>query len=91
MISIDDIIGMTDLTEDEIAAIGEHEHMELAPAAAMAGYLMHKHHGPAKIQAMICDDTREALHKGDLAHAWTLFAALRHFMAEHSEAARGVD
>jgi hypothetical protein len=91
MISLDDIIGMTGLTEEEIAAIGEHEHMDLAPSAALADYLMHQHRGPQQIQTMICDDIREALHRDDLNHARTLFAALRHFMGEHGEAARNVD
>ncbi|NNU79947.1 hypothetical protein HMH01_05790 [Halovulum dunhuangense] len=89
MISIEDIVGMTDLTEDEVAAIAEHEHMELAPAAALASYVMHEAHGPARIQQMICEDIREALHRDDLSHARTLFQALRHFMAQHPEAARG--
>ncbi len=38
---------------------------------------------------MICDDIRAALHRDDVDHARRLFAALRHFIADHPEAARG--
>jgi hypothetical protein len=38
---------------------------------------------------MICDDIRAALGRGDLPHARALFAALRHVMAKHPEAACG--
>jgi len=91
MISLDDIIGMTDLTEEEIAAIGEHEHLDLAPSAALADYMMHQRRGPQQIQTMICEDIRGALHRDDLDHARRLFVALRHFMHEHRDAARGAD
>ena len=91
MISLDDIIGMTDLTEAEIAAICEHEHSGMAPAAALADYLMHQHHGPQHIQTMICDDIRAALRRDDLKHARELFEALRHFIGTHPDAARGAE
>lgn len=89
MISMDDIVGMTDLTEEEVAAIAEHEHMAMAPAAALADYLMHHHKGPAEVQRMICEDIRAALHRDDLDHAKALFGALHHYMSEHPDAARG--
>lgn len=78
MISLDDIVGMTDLTEEEVAAIGAHKHLDLAPAAALADYMLHQHHGAAHVQAMICDDIRDALHRDDLAEARALFAAPLH-------------
>jgi hypothetical protein len=89
MISIDDVIGMTDLTAEEVDAIAEHEHLTETAAAALGDYLLHRHKGAQAIQQMICEDIREALHKGEADHARHLFAALRHFMAEHPEAARG--
>ncbi|WP_108260233.1 hypothetical protein [Mangrovicoccus ximenensis] len=90
MISVQDIIDMTDLTPDEIEAVAEHEHLCSVNAAALAQYMLEHHNGAAKVQDMICDDIREALHKGDLPHARDLFATLRHFMAEHPEAAHGI-
>ena len=91
MISLDDIEDMTDLTRHEIAAIAAHEHIGDGNAAILGDYMMHVHHGPAHVQAMICDDIREALHADDLARARTLFEVLRKFMAAHPEAARGAD
>ncbi len=89
MINLEDILDMTCLSREEIAAIGEHEHLEGISAAAKAEYLMHLPKGPQEVQKMICDDIREALHADNVAHAKELFVTLRHFMADHPEAARG--
>ena len=55
MISPEEIVGMTDLTEDEVAAIAEHEHTDVL-AAGLVEYLMHKHGGPQTINRVICED-----------------------------------
>ena len=91
MINLDDIIDMCPLTRAEVEALAEHEHTDEVAAAALAEYLMHIHHGAQKVQAMICDDIRAALHRDDVEHAKKLFAALHHFMSTHPEAARGAD
>lgn len=89
MITLDDIEDMTDLTREEIAAVAEHERLPDLNAAVLADKMMHIHHGPQKVQQMICEDIREALHKGNLPHARELFVVLHHFMKEHPEAAHG--
>jgi hypothetical protein len=89
MITLDDIEDMTDLTRAEIEAIAEHEHMGEGDAALFGDYVMHIHHGPARVQQMICEDIRASLRNDDLPHARTLFEVLRRFMAEHPDAARG--
>lgn len=90
MITPEEIIEMTDLTEDEVALIGHHEHLGgIVAAAAMGDYLMHQHKGPQAVQRMICDEIREALHADDVERARELYATLHHFMAEHPEAAHG--
>ncbi len=91
MINLEDIYDMTCLSRDEIAAIGEHEHLDGIGMAAKAEYLMHLPKGPQAVQRMICDDIRQALHTGNLPHARELFVTLRHFMADHPEAARGAN
>ncbi|MGY6411384.1 MAG: hypothetical protein ACXIUV_10230 [Alkalilacustris sp.] len=88
MISLDDIEDMTCLTRAEIAAIAEHEHMPEVTASALGEYLMHIHKGPQQVQAMICEDIRDALHRDDLPHARELFATLKAFVAAHPEALR---
>ncbi|MBK5927592.1 hypothetical protein [Rhodobaculum claviforme] len=88
MISLDDIEDMTCLTRAEIAAIAEHEHLPEVNASALGEYLMHIHKGPQRVQQMICEDVRDALHRDDLDHARALFATLRAFVAAHPEALR---
>lgn len=91
MISMDDIMDMTDLTHEEIAAIAEHEGLPDLNAAALADYVIHRHKGPQAINRMISEDIRVALHRDDVAHARELFVVLQHFIATHPEAQRGAD
>ncbi|MGG7643821.1 hypothetical protein ACQ5SP_03300 [Rhodovulum sp. YNF3179] len=91
MITLDDIVDMTSLTREEIAAIAEHEHVEGVNAAALADYMEHMPKGPQAIQRMICEDIRDALHRDDVAHAKELYAVLKHFMQTHPGAARGAE
>lgn len=91
MIALEDIIGMCGLSEAEVDAIAEHEHIPEVAAAALANYLMHRHHGAAHVQKMICEDIRNAIRCDDVAHASDLFMALRSFVAQHPEAVRGSD
>ena len=89
MINDSDIIDMTCLTRDQIAAIAEHAHLGVVQAAELGEYLMHLHHGPQTVQRMICDDIAAALHRDDLPRARALYATLKAFLAEHPDAARG--
>lgn len=86
MIALEDCIGLCGLTEDEIDAIAEHEHLSEMAATALADYLLHRAHGAEVIRDMIRDDIREALSHQRLHHAKVLLAALRHFVAEHPDA-----
>jgi hypothetical protein len=89
MISLDDIMDMTDLTREEIAAVAEHEGLSDVSAATLADYTMHLHHGPQTVLRMISEDIRAALRKDDVDHARDLYAVLHHFVATHPDAARG--
>lgn len=89
MINENDIMDMTCLTREQIAAISEHEHLDTVSAAELGEYLMHIHHGPQKVQQMICEDIADALHEGNLPGARQLYKALKEFLAEHPEALRG--
>ncbi|MBB95062.1 MAG: hypothetical protein CML68_10715 [Rhodobacteraceae bacterium] len=89
MIAPEDILDMSDLTRDQIAALAEHEHLTDVAAAMLGEYLMHIHKGPQEVMRMISDDMRDALHGGNTDHARVLFATLQAFAAEHPEAARG--
>lgn len=89
MINEDDILDMTCLTRDQIAAIALHEHIDQVTAAELGEYLMHLHHGPQRVQQMICEDIAQALHSDDLPTARALYTALKGFLADHPEALRG--
>lgn len=89
MINLDDILDMTDLTREEVAAVAEHEHLPDVNAAALGHYMLHLHHGPQALHGMIADDIRAALHRGEIDHARDLFAVLHHFLEAHPDAERG--
>lgn len=89
MINENDIIDMTCLTRAEISAIAEHEHIGQVEAAGMGEYLMHARHGPQRVQQMICEDIRDALHADDLPRARALYLTLHEYLSAHPEALRG--
>jgi hypothetical protein len=88
VITLEDCIALCGLTEQEVLAIAEHEHVPEIVAAAMARYLLKEPHGGEKIRDMIRDDIREALKRGDRDHARELFMTLRHFLDIHPAARR---
>lgn len=87
MIALEDCIAMCGLTRDEVDAIAEHEHVPELVAAALADYLLHRDKGAVAVRNMIRDDIRHAISAGDAAHARQLIVALKHFLAQHPEAA----
>jgi len=86
MISIEDCIAFSGLTEDEVLAIAEHEHLPEMAAAALAQYLLQQAHGTERIRDMIVDDIRTAQQRGDRAHVRTLLHVLHHFLRQHPDA-----
>jgi hypothetical protein len=90
MISLEDCIAFSGLSEDEVGAIGEHEHIPQIAACALADYLLKQPHGGEAIRKMIVDDIQQALSTGRIDHAQELFMALRHFLESHPEARVGV-
>ena len=87
MISLDDCIGLCDLSPEEVQAIGEHEHVPEIIAATLGSYLLYCEHGPEAVRGMIVDDIRSAVRRHDIPHARQLVSVLRHFLHEHPEAA----
>jgi len=91
MISLEDCIAFSGLDENEVAAIGEHEHILDIAATVLANYLLKQPHGGETIRKMIVDDIHPALDAGRVRHAAELFMALRHFLDQHPEARVGSD
>ena len=86
MITIEDCIGLCGLTEEEVLAIAEHEHLPEVAATALAQYLLSHEHGSEKVRDMIVDDFRRAQFSGDKEHVLTLLHVLLHFLKTHPEA-----
>jgi len=83
MLTLEDCIEMSGLTEEEVLAIAEHEHIPSIAAAAMGHYLVHCPDGESCIKAMIREDILDAAARGDRIHELTLKMVLRHFVAQH--------
>jgi hypothetical protein len=86
MIQLEDCIGLCGLTEEEVLAVAEHEHVPEIVAAAMSHYIVTGEHGGEKIRDMIVDDIRQAQATGNRAHVLTLLHVLHHFLQDHPEA-----
>ena len=86
MITLEDCIALCGLTEQEVQAIGEHEHVPTIAAAAMASYLLKEPHGAETIRDMIRDDIRDALRRDDRSHARELSMTLMQFLDVHPSA-----
>jgi hypothetical protein len=50
---------MCGLTEEEVLAVAEHEHLPEVAATALPQYLLSREHGSEQIRDMIVDDIRE--------------------------------
>lgn len=86
MITLDDCLAFCGLTEAEVQAIAEHEHIPEIAAAGLANYLLCCDQGTARIREMILDDLVAAQRRDDRLHARDLAMVLRHFLASHPEA-----
>ena len=84
MLTIQDCIGMCQLTEDEVAAIAEHEHIPDIVALELGNYLCVDADGEKRVSRMIVDDIEAARARGDLAHAAKLRHVLQHFLETHA-------
>jgi hypothetical protein len=85
MINLEDCIALSGLTEGQVLAIAEHEHVPEIAATALAQYLSNQEHGMQRIRDMIVDDIRQAQQRGDKAHVLTLLHVLHHFLKSHPE------
>ena len=85
MLTFDDCLALCELTEDEIAAIAEHEHLPMIVAAELGNYLIQGPDGALRIKRIILDDMLAANRVGDNGRRLTLKLVLRHFVERHPE------
>jgi len=85
MLTIQDCIELSELTEEEILAIAEHEHIPEMLAVELGNYLVHTPSGEKRIKAMIIDDIAAARHCGDHKRVLDLKLCLRHYLENHAQ------
>lgn len=83
MLSLEDCIGLSGLSEEEVLAIAEHEHIPEMAAAEMGNYLVQTSQGELRIKAIIRDDIAQARARGDRAHELALELVLRRYLDGH--------
>ncbi|QID19025.1 hypothetical protein G3580_16215 [Nitrogeniibacter mangrovi] len=87
MLTLEDCIELSELTEEEILAIAEHEHIPEMAAVELGNYLTHTARGEKRIKRMIADDIEEARAKRDTHRVAMLKMVLKHFVEHHHSGA----
>lgn len=83
MLTYEDCVGLAELTEEEIEAIAQHEHLPEMVAAELGNYLVHDPDGVPKLKQMILDDIEQARERGESQRVAQLKLVLRQFIATH--------
>lgn len=83
MLTYEDCVGLTDLEEDEIEAIAQHEHMPEIVAAELGCCLVHDPKGIPRIKQIILDDIEDAYRHGHPGEARHWKHVLEHFNINH--------
>jgi hypothetical protein len=86
MLTVQDCLAMCELTEEEVRAIAQHEHIPEVVAAELGNYLVHTSTGEQEIEHMIADDIAEARDAGNVRRAAELKLVLKHFAETHVHA-----
>jgi uncharacterized hydantoinase/oxoprolinase family protein len=80
LLTLEDCLGLSDLSREEIDAIAEHEHLPEVIAAELGNYLIHTATGQRAIKDIMRDDILSAQAHGDFRHSAMLKLVLRHFI-----------
>ncbi len=82
MLSLEDCIALSGLSEDEIVAIARHEHIPEIAAVELGNYLSHSSDGRLVIKSMIREDIQAAAACGERERVLALKVVLRHYVSE---------
>ena len=83
MLSYQDCVELSDLTEEEIEAIAEHEHLPEMAALELGSYLVHSPEGVPMIKRIILEDIEEERRRGHNDKVLKLKLVLKHFVDTH--------
>jgi len=90
MLTLNDCIAFSGLTDEQLEAIAHHEHLSLILAAELAEDMVGCRNGCARLAAMLVEEAREAALAGDCRRAAQVRHALHEFLAEHPGLARAM-
>lgn len=85
MLTFEDCLGLCELTEEEIGAIAEHEHITEMAALELGHYLVQSAEGVLMIKKMILDDIEAAVAHRNQERLLCLKVALKHFVDTHPD------
>ncbi|MBI3373902.1 MAG: hypothetical protein HY017_19425 [Betaproteobacteria bacterium] len=83
MLTLEDCIALSELTEEEILAIASHESIPEIAAAELGNYLARSIDGEWMIKAMIRDDIAHACACANRERELTLKLVLRNYICSH--------
>lgn len=83
MLSLQDCIALCGLSEEEVRAIAEHEHIPEMAAAELANYLVRTREGEVRIKSMIKDDLEAARRAYRRDRELALKQMLRNYVQQH--------
>lgn len=83
MLTFEDCLALSTLTEAEILAIAEHENLPEATALELGNYLMQTPGGDLRIKQIIADDIDHAARCGNHRRSAELKHVLQHFCDQH--------
>lgn len=83
MLAMQDLLDYCDLSQGEVEAIAEHEHVPLVIAAEMSECLLGSPEGVCKLHAMIADNLERAKKSGRFQHARELESTFQHLRRTH--------
>ena len=83
MLSLEDCLALCDLSEEEVLAIAEHEHIPEIAAAELGNYLVQTPEGEMRLKAILRDDIAQARSRGDRTHELALKLLLHNYVLGH--------
>lgn len=83
MLTIDDCIALSELTENEIDAIALHEDLTEMAALELGNYLLHLPNGERAIRQIILDDIARAQDHRNYVNSAKLKLVLKAFISAH--------
>lgn len=86
MLTREDCIAFSGLTEEEVGAIARHERIPEMAACALGEHLLDQPDGPTRIRDMIIDNVRAAQRAADQSSVQSSLHALHHFLRSHPDA-----